>query len=742
MSQTPSMRQVARDHNLTDEEFDLAVAAMGREPNSTEIGVLGAMWSEHCSYKSSRVHLRTLPTQGERVVQGPGENAGAVDIGGGWCAVFKMESHNHPSFIEPYQGAATGVGGILRDVFTMGARPVALLNSLRFGRPDHPRTPFLMNGVVGGIAGYGNCMGVPTVGGEVFFDASYDGNILVNAFAVGICRIDQIFRGVATGVGNPILYVGARTGRDGINGAKMASAGFSAGDENQRPTVQVGDPFREKLLLEACLELFEHDAVIGIQDMGAAGLTSSSVEMAGRGGAGVDIDLDLVPVRESGMTAYEMLLSESQERMLIVARAGSEHVVQDIFEKWDLDCAVIGRVTDSARWVVRRHGEVAADMPVDLLTDAAPVYSRPQREPARFTSRRPIQLPAAPADLVEAVYQVLGSPNVCSRRSIYEQFDHTVGAGTVTRPGSDAAVVRITGTDRAIALAADCNPRHVFIDPWQGAARAIAECARNVVCSGATPLGATDCLNFGDAKDPEVMWEFAQAVAGMGAACRALGIPIVSGNVSLYNATGAVSVKPTPSVAVVGAFIDGFGAERVVTSTVRQSGLDLILLGPEHGSLDGSEYAALLGHGDSGVLHPIDLDVERRLQALVLRLCAERCIEAAHDVSDGGLVCALLEMVMNHHDLGIDIEAAVGQPTVHALFHEGPSRIVVACAPEARPQVEALAAEGGVPCRLLGRTDRTAQLRWGTLEVDTRTARHRHATTLDAVRGGTWKPTP
>ena len=387
MSQSKSMREVALEHNLTDEEYDFALSRLGREPNATEIGVLGAMWSEHCSYKSSRVHLRTLPTTGPQVVVGPGENAGAVDIGDGWCAVFKMESHNHPSFIEPYQGAATGVGGILRDVFTMGARPVASLNALRFGAPDHPRTAFLMNGVIGGIAGYGNCMGVPTVGGEVFFDPSYNGNILVNAFTAGICRHDEIFKGVASGIGNPILYVGAKTGRDGINGAKMASAGFSSDGDDQRPTVQVGDPFREKLLLEACLELFKEDAVIGIQDMGAAGLTSSSTEMAGRGGCGVFIDLDLVPTRESAMTAYEMLLSESQERMLMVVKDGREHVVKAIFDKWDLDSAVIGRVTDTGRWVVSRNGEIAADMPVDFLTDEAPVYDRPRSEPARFTNR-------------------------------------------------------------------------------------------------------------------------------------------------------------------------------------------------------------------------------------------------------------------------------------------------------------------------------------------------------------------
>ena len=739
MSQSKSMREVALEHNLTDEEYDFAVSRLGREPNATEIGVLGAMWSEHCSYKSSRVHLRTLPTTGPQVVVGPGENAGAVDIGEGWCAVFKMESHNHPSFIEPYQGAATGVGGILRDVFTMGARPVASLNALRFGAPDHPRTAFLMNGVIGGIAGYGNCMGVPTVGGEVFFDPSYNGNILVNAFTAGICRHDEIFKGVATGIGNPILYVGAKTGRDGINGAKMASAGFSSDGDDQRPTVQVGDPFREKLLLEACLELFKEDAVIGIQDMGAAGLTSSSTEMAGRGGCGVFIDLDLVPTRESAMTAYEMLLSESQERMLMVVKDGREHVVKAIFDKWDLDSAVIGRVTDTGRWVVSRNGEIAADMPVDFLTDEAPVYDRPRSEPARFTHRKPLDRAALPAltDAGSTLLALLGSPNICSRRSIYEQYDHMVGAGTVQRPGGDAAVVRITGTDRAIALAVDCNPRQVFLDPYQGAARAVAECSRNVACTGARPLGLTDCLNFGNVKDPEIMWEFAEAVRGMGVACRALDVPIVSGNVSLYNATGGASIKPTPSVAVVGSFDGPFDDTKVVRHRVTEPGLELWLLGPQAGSLDGSEFAALAGHGDEGVLAPIDLDLEARLQKFLIAGAEQRLFAAAHDLSEGGLAVAVAEMFLGQTAVGAALTASLHGDPATALFHEGPSRVVLAVSPANSAAFVAAAQAASLPLLALGQSVAGGRLEWsGVFSVSLAEATARFEAGLDPIRRG------
>ena len=739
MSQSKSMREVALEHNLTDEEYDFALSRLGREPNATEIGVLGAMWSEHCSYKSSRVHLRTLPTTGPQVVVGPGENAGAVDIGDGWCAVFKMESHNHPSFIEPYQGAATGVGGILRDVFTMGARPVASLNALRFGAPDHPRTAFLMNGVIGGIAGYGNCMGVPTVGGEVFFDPSYNGNILVNAFTAGICRHDEIFKGVASGIGNPILYVGAKTGRDGINGAKMASAGFSSDGDDQRPTVQVGDPFREKLLLEACLELFKEDAVIGIQDMGAAGLTSSSTEMAGRGGCGVFIDLDLVPTRESAMTAYEMLLSESQERMLMVVKDGREHVVKAIFDKWDLDSAVIGRVTDTGRWVVSRNGEIAADMPVDFLTDEAPVYDRPRSEPARFTHRKPLDRAALPAltDAGSTLLTLLGSPNICSRRSIYEQYDHMVGAGTVQRPGGDAAVVRITGTDRAIALAVDCNPRHVFLDPYQGAARAVAECSRNVACTGARPLGLTDCLNFGDVKDPEIMWEFAEAVRGLGVACRALDVPIVSGNVSLYNATGGASIKPTPSVAVVGSFDGPFDASKVVRHRVAQLGLELWLVGPQTGTLDGSEFAALAGFGDQGMLAPVDLDLEARLQNFLIAGAAASLFAAAHDLSEGGLAVAVAEMFLGQTAVGAALTASLEGDLATALFHEGPSRVVLAVSAENSAAFVAAAQAASLPLLALGQSVAGDRLEWsGVFSVSLAEATARFDAGLDPIRRG------
>ncbi|MBM4380989.1 MAG: phosphoribosylformylglycinamidine synthase subunit PurL, partial [Deltaproteobacteria bacterium] len=552
MSHSP---EVVAAHRLKPDEYARIVETLGRHPNLLELGIFSVMWSEHCSYKSSRVHLRGFPTTGPRVLVGPGENAGVVDIGDGWAAAFKMESHNHPSYIEPYQGAATGVGGILRDVFTMGARPVALMNSLRFGSPRHPKTARLLQGVVAGIAGYGNCMGVPTVAGEVAFDESYDGNCLVNAFTVGVLPADRIFKGTASGVGNPVLYVGAKTGRDGIHGATMASAEFDDTTESKRPTVQVGDPFTEKLLLEACLELFQTDALVGIQDMGAAGLTSSSVEMAGRAGSGLDLDVSRVPRREVGMTPYEVMLSESQERMLIVAKAGREQEVLDIFRKWDLDAAVVGRVTDTGLYRVLEGDVVCAELPVEPLTDGAPVYDRPQAEPAWLAEARafnPLSLPA-PADLGESLLQLLSSPTIASKEWVFRQYDSMVRLGGAVLPGkADAAVVRVERTEKALALKADCNSRFVYLDPRLGGSHAVAECTRNVSCAGGEPLGLTDCLNFGNPERPEVMWQFAEAVKGLSDGCRALGVPVVSGNVSLYNETDGKGVMPTPTVGVVG----------------------------------------------------------------------------------------------------------------------------------------------------------------------------------------------
>jgi phosphoribosylformylglycinamidine synthase subunit PurL len=736
--------ELARAHKLTDEEYALACAALGRTPTYAELGVLSVMWSEHCSYKSSRVHLRRLPTRGPRVIQGPGENAGVVDIGDGVAAVFKMESHNHPSFIEPHQGAATGVGGILRDVFTMGARPIASLNSLRFGRPDHPRTPELVRGVVGGVGGYGNCVGVPTVGGELQFHARYDGNILVNAFTCGVARVDRIFYGRATGVGNAILYIGAKTGRDGIHGATMASDVFSEGGPSQRPTMQVGDPFVGKLLLEACLELFAEGVLEGIQDMGAAGLTSSSVEMAGRADNGISIDLDLVPRRARAMTPYEILLSESQERMLLVARPGNEPRVLAICAKWDLDAAIIGRVTDTRRWVVtatpgfdplvdpptKRAPVVVCDLPTGILTDAAPVYDRP-RAPSPID--RPAIDPAAipvPADLAGSLLDLVGSPNVGSRAWVWRQYDHIVRGGSLVRPGSDAAVVRVLcdGKDgvveKLLAFAVDCSPRMCELDPYVGAAMAVAEVCRNLACSGAEAVGLTDCLNFGNPERPEVMDQLSRAVDGIAAACRALGVPIVSGNVSLYNDTDRRSILPTPTVAAVG-LVTHVGD--VVTAPFKRAGDTVLLLGGSTcggaRALGGSEWLARAmtsaesGEADpSGDAPPIDLAAEAALQRLLLELARARLLESAHDVSDGGLAAALAECCSTGPvDVGARVEVpASAEPgsdgpwspldALGALFGEGASRVVVSVRDHAVDLVLERARAAGVSARRLGET--------------------------------------
>jgi phosphoribosylformylglycinamidine synthase len=715
------------------------------------------MWSEHCSYKSSRVHLRRLPTKGPRVIQGPGENAGVVDIGDGYAAVFKMESHNHPSFIEPHQGAATGMGGILRDVFTMGARPIAGLNSLRFGSPDHPRTPELLRGVVAGIGGYGNCIGVPTVGGDLQFDARYDGNILVNAFTCGIARTDKIFYGRATGIGNSILYIGAKTGRDGIHGATMASDEFSLGGPSQRPTMQVGDPFMGKLLLEACLELFAADVLEGIQDMGAAGLTSSSVEMAGRAGNGIELDLDAVPRRARRMTPYEILLSESQERMLLVAKPGKEERVKEICATWELDCAVIGRVTSTKRWVVTATPDhdplddtpstacpvIVCDLPIDALTNAAPAYDRPQAESPPPGNRR-AGPPPVPNHLRDEIFALCASPNIGSRRWVYRQYDHIVRGGTVVRPGSDAAVVRVLcerdakgtlapggadTTEKLLAFAVDCNGRYVDIDPFQGAAIAVAETCRNLVCSGAEPIGMTDCLNFGNPERKEVMRSFALAVDGIAAACTVLGVPIVGGNVSLYNETDGRAILPTPTVAAVGLIAS---QADIVTQWWKRPGDVVLLLGtaPDRGrgapGLAGSEYAAMKegrvagshahGPAGSGCAPPtIDLVAEARLQKLILALARGHRLESAHDVAEGGLVVALVECATTapsgDMDIGarIDLEGPVNAtletPEVASLlFGEHPTRIVVSVTPHAVQGVRDAAVAAGVPCLELGVT--------------------------------------
>jgi phosphoribosylformylglycinamidine synthase subunit PurL len=735
----PITPEVIKQHKLNAEEFGRIEAALGRAPTYTELGVFSVMWSEHCSYKSSRVHLKRLPTKGPRVIQGPGENAGVVDIGDGFAAVFKMESHNHPSFIEPYQGAATGVGGILRDVFTMGARPIAGLNSLRFGRPDHPRTPELLRGVVAGIGGYGNSIGVPTVGGEVQFDPSYDGNILVNAFTCGVARTDRIFYGRAAGIGNPILYIGAKTGRDGIHGATMASDEFGEGKEGKgelatassikkgvRSTMQVGDPFMGKLLIEACLELFAADVLEGIQDMGAAGLTSSSVEMAGRAENGLELDLDKIPRRARKMSPYEILLSESQERMLLVAKRGREDEVIAICKKWDLDCAVVGRVTDTKRWVVTAtpgydpldgkapQGEkkICADIPVASLTDAAPVYDRPRKT---APARADVAVPET-TDPRGDLLALLGSPNVGSRAWIWRQYDHIVRGGTVVRPGSDAAVVRVPCERdgkvvmKHLAFAVDCNGRYVELAAEEGAKMAIAEVCRNLVCSGAEPIGITDCLNFASPEDPGTMDQFARAIDGLGAACRALDVPIVSGNVSLYNetsdASGRKPILPTPTVAAVGLVRQ---PEDVVTQWFAREGDVVILLGEAARSatdgLGGSEYQALKTGKLGGPGPQIDLDGEVRLQKLVLELARAHVLSSAHDAGDGGLAVAIAECCCTGSSLvGAEIELPAQSNATAALFGEAPSRVVLSAAPSAEADILRRAAEALVPAKVIGRT--------------------------------------
>ncbi|MFL5438201.1 MAG: phosphoribosylformylglycinamidine synthase subunit PurL [Myxococcales bacterium] len=711
--------QIVAQHGLTEEEYRRIVGHLGRDPNLVELGIFSAMWSEHCSYKSSRRLLRHLPTKGPRVLQGPGENAGVVDMGGGLAVAFKMESHNHPSYIEPFQGAATGVGGILRDVFTMGARPIASLNALRFGRPDHPKTAMLLEGVVAGIASYGNCIGVPTVGGEVAFDESYDGNCLVNAFTLGLLKSNRIFRGTASGVGNPVIYIGARTGRDGIHGATMASAEFDEESESKRPTVQVGDPFMEKLLLEACLELFKTDCLVGIQDMGAAGLTSSAVEMASRAGSGLEIDLDRVPRRETGMTPYEVMLSESQERMLLVAKKGREEEVLAICDKWDLAHAVVGTVTATGRIVIKSQGNVAADLPIAPLTDDAPVYDRPRKRPSWQDDVQRLEVASIPEprNLVDALRKVLGSPTVASKEWVYRQYDHMVRIGTAIRPGAgDAAVVRFTGQrEGGVALSVGCNSRFVFLDPRLGAAHAVAETARNVSCVGGEPLAVTDCLNFGNPEKPEILWQFEEACLGIADACNALGTPVVSGNVSLYNETEGKAVLPTPMIGMVGSVDD---CARAVGSAFTVQGDRVALLGalcgPNGGHLGGSEYLKAVHGRIAGFPPPLDLAAEKAVQDLVRSLVRARLVHAAHDCSEGGIAVALAEMCFGR-DLGctVDFAAAPGRAD-EMLFGEDASRILVAYPAASSARVARVAREKGVPFAEIGEvTGSSLVVSWG-----------------------------
>jgi phosphoribosylformylglycinamidine synthase subunit PurL len=704
--------EIVQRHGLKPDEYDRILSFLGREPNLTELGIFSVMWSEHCSYKSSRIHLRTLPTAGPQVLQGPGENAGAIDIGDGLAAVFKIESHNHPSFIEPYQGAATGVGGIIRDIFTMGARPIALMNSLRFGSLEAAATPRLVEGVVAGIAGYGNSIGIPTVGGEVVFEPNYSGNPLVNVFCLGIAKATDIIKGVASGAGNAVYYVGAKTGRDGIHGATMASAEFDERSAEKRPAVQVGDPFMEKLLLEACLEVMKTGALVGIQDMGAAGLTCSTTEMGSRGGAGVEIDVALVPQRESGMTPYEIMLSESQERMLLVAKRGREAEVEAVFEKWDLHAVKIGVVTTDGFLRVKSHGQVAAEIPNRALTDEAPLYERPMARPAYLDDAQSLDLdsigPAEGFAPPEALLALLSSPTIASKRWIYRQYDHMVQTNTINLPGLGAGVVRIKGTDRALAMSVDGNGRYCYLDPRRGAMLAVAEASRNVACAGAHPLGATNCLNFGNPERPEIMWQFAEAVKGISEACRALDVPITGGNVSLYNETDGRAIYPTPVIGVVGVLEH---AERVLTRRFQSPGDAIVLFGEDRGELGGSEYLKVCYDRVSGLPPVLDLSAERALQSLVVALAGERLLRSASDCSDGGIAVALAESCFDTNGMGAEASLAGVEVARNAslndaasLFGESATRVIASVTTDDVAAVLERAAAAGVPARVIGQT--------------------------------------
>ncbi|HEX6118858.1 MAG TPA: phosphoribosylformylglycinamidine synthase subunit PurL [Dongiaceae bacterium] len=692
---------IVAEHGLTNEEYQLVLEIMGREPSMTELGIFSVMWSEHCSYKSSRVHLRKLPTKAPWVIQGPGENAGVIDIGDGQAAIFKMESHNHPSFIEPYQGAATGVGGIMRDVFTMGARPIANVNALRFGAPDDPKTRHLIAGVVAGIGGYGNCMGVPTVAGEVNFHASYNGNILVNAMTVGLAPADKIFYSAAAGVGNPVIYVGAKTGRDGIHGATMASAEFTEDSEEKRPTVQVGDPFTEKLLLEACLELMATDAIVAIQDMGAAGLTSSSVEMSSKGGLGIELDLDKVPVRETHMSAYEIMLSESQERMLMILKPEARDKARAIFEKWELDFAEIGRLTDTGHLVLRKNGKVEADMPVAPLVEKSPVYHRPYvptKPPADFN---PASVPA-PTDLLAALRTLIGSPDLASRRWVWEQYDHIISGNIAQRPGGDAAVVRLPGMSKALAITSDCTPRYCHADPKRGGAQAVAESWRNLTAVGATPLAITDNMNFGNPQRPEIMGQFVGCIEGMAEACKALDYPVISGNVSLYNETNGKGILPTPVIGGVGVMAD---AAKSAPIAFRGPGEVILLIGETNGHLGQSIYLRELHGREEGAPPPVDLAAEKRNGDFIRTQILAGTVTACHDCSDGGLLVALAEMAMAG-DLGATLRAPdkLAVPPHAFWFGEDQARYVATVTMGNAERFITDAGKAGVPVTVLGET--------------------------------------
>ncbi|MDG1287427.1 MAG: phosphoribosylformylglycinamidine synthase subunit PurL [Rickettsiales bacterium] len=670
---SPLLEQ-AMQYGMSEEEYNKVLTILGREPNITELGIFSVMWSEHCSYKTTRKHLGTLPTEAPHVICGPGENAGIIDIGDNQAIIFKMESHNHPSYIEPYQGAATGVGGILRDVFTMGARPIALMNALRFGSPEHHKTRHLVNGVVEGIAGYGNCVGVPTVGGETQFHSSYDGNILVNAMAVGLARADNIFYSAAAGIGNPVVYVGSKTGRDGIHGATMASAEFDDDSAENRPTVQVGDPFTEKLLIEACLELMEEDAIIAIQDMGAAGLTSSSLEMADKGGCGIELELDKVPMREEGMTPYDLMLSESQERMLMVLKPEKQHIAERIFNKWELNIATIGTLTDTGRLVLKWHGDVAADIPVAPLADEAPIYDRPHIP----TPAKPAIMETEDASLEASLKTLMACPEIASKSWIYQQYDHMVMNDTFARPGGDAAIVRIHGTEKGVAITTDCTPRYCYADPIEGGKQAVAETWRNLVSVGAKPMAITNCLNFGNPERPEIMGQLVGGIDGIRQACLRLDYPVVSGNVSLYNETNGTGIHPTPAIGGVGLIKE---LDTAIASHVESNDLTLFLVGKTEGHLGASLYLREIEGREEGAPPPVDLDAEYDNGSFVSKMISERRVSACHDLSDGGLLVSLTEMCFKN-GIGMNVALPEGKNTIAFAYGEDQARYVLAVAPE------------------------------------------------------------
>lgn len=704
MKEPKVTKKLSDEHGLSDQEYETMLKITGRTPSYTELGVFSLMWSEHCSYKSSKVHLKKFPTKGTHVIQGPGENAGIVDIGDGLVAVFKMESHNHPSYIEPYQGAATGVGGILRDIFTMGARPIASLNSLRFGSFSHPKTRYLLSGVVAGIGGYGNCMGVPTVGGEISFHECYNGNILVNVFNLGIGKKEKIFLGRAAGAGNPVIYVGSKTGRDGIHGASLlASAEFDKETEQKRPTVQVGDPFTEKLLLEACLELMTKDYIIGIQDMGAAGLTCSSFEMASRGSAGVFLDLDKIPRREEGMIPYELMLSESQERMLLVARKGKEDQIKEIFRKWDLDAEIVGEVTDDGTVTIQFQGDVVVSLPANPLAEEAPVYQRKMKEPAYLVEVKKFnnaKIPV-PDDFNETLSAMIASPNISSKEWVYHQYDYSVRTNTVVAPGSDASVLRVKGTQKGLAVTTDCNPVYCYLNPYEGARIAVAEAARNLSSVGAQPIGITDCLNFGNPEKLDIMWQFAQATDGIAEACRFFEIPIVSGNVSFYNETEGKAIFPTPTIAMVG-LIDDIRLH--LTQWFKREGDLVILLGESQEELGGSEYLNLIHHVQAGSPPSLDLDLEKRLHETLREAASRGLLHSAHDLSDGGLAVALAEKCFAERRIfGVEMDISSRLRPDALLFGETQSRVIVSLPDSNLSDLEKIIKKKDIPYSIIGK---------------------------------------